>query len=357
MHVAYYVTGHGFGHGIRTCAVCNRFNNDVKITIRTSLPRRLFDEELKREFAFVSGELDCGCIQKDSVTVDIEATARRYMEIDAVNAERLSAHLTWARDSRVDVIVGDITPFAFEVARAAGVPSVGVSNFSWLDIYAPYVSIVPSFRFCVEHIRRQYESADLALALTPQNELQGFRRRENMGIVGRRGRNRSEAIRERLGISRDKGLALIYLGTFGLDAATWERLEELAGWEFLGIHSLPVTARNFHEIDKTAFRYEDLCASVDCVISKLGYGVYSECLLNGTPLVYIGRTDFAEFPVLEGSVREWGHGRRLETGQFLSLDWTDVLDHIRGGRRPSPIPDTAASDCAARIELLARKGA
>jgi len=356
MHIAYYITGHGYGHGVRAAAICNQFGPSVRLTIRTSIPERFFREEIRRDFTYIYGQFDCGCVQRDGVTVDIAATARRYMELADANAGRLLREAVWAVNNRIDVIVSDITPFAFEVAAAAGIPSVAVSNFSWFDIYEPYVSMVPSFKPYVEHIGRQYGMASLLLALSPANPMRCFGRRRLMPIVGRRGIDRGDEIRARFGIGGDSRLGLIYAGEYGLAEARWERLAGFHGWEFLGLYDMPGAAPNYHVMRKGEFRYEDICASVDCVIAKLGYGVYAECRINGAPLIFLPRGDFAEYPVLERAVLSWGHGYRLEAGEFVRLAWDDALARICRRRRPRRCLDRGAKQCAERITQWARRG-
>jgi len=354
MHVAYYITGHGYGHGVRSCAVCNEFSNDIRLTIRTNLSRDFLDSEMRREFEYVEEELDCGCIQTDSVTVDIEKTIQRYSEIAEANAGRLGRHVAWARSENVDVIVCDITPFACEVAHNAGVTSVVVSNFSWVDIYEPYAETSSRFRPIVEQMKQQYALADLLLALEPPNALNGFRRREDMPVVGRTGTARPDDIRRHFGIGRQKKIAVIYVGPFGLDTVAWPHIERFRDWEFIGLHPLPVQPKNFHTAPKGFLPYEDLCASADCIISKLGYGVYSECIVNGVPLVFCPRNDFAEYPVLEQSILSWGHAYRLSLDKFINVEWDDALNRIAGTSAPEPVRTNAAYRCARRIEQAAQ---
>jgi hypothetical protein len=174
-----------------------------------------------------------------------------------------------------------------------------------------------------------------------------------MPVVGRSGVRQPEQIRRNFGIAANKRIAIVYAGTFGLDTAPWARLEQFVDWEFIGLHPLPVKAGNFHTASDDEFRFENLCASADCVVGKLGYGIYADCLCNGVPVVFPARTGFAEYPVLERSVLEWGHGYRLEKQQFLNLDWDSALEEILSAPRPVPLKTGGALKCARRIEQAA----
>jgi hypothetical protein len=47
----------------------------------------------------------------------------------------------------------------------------------------------------------------------------------------------------------------------------------------------------------SGLRYEDLVSAVDIVLTKPGYGIVSECIANGTRLLYTSRGRFREYEV------------------------------------------------------------
>ncbi len=189
MRILYYVTAHGYGHGVRTAAICREFSPEVKVVFRTGIPRKFFQEEVPREFDYFPGHFDVGCIQKDSVTTDQEKTLRAYTEIAQKNEARLEEEVKWTRELGVDGIIGDIPPFAFEVAAWAGLPSVAVSNFTWYDIYQPYADTCPEFEPYLKTILKQYDAAGLLLELMPSTGMTGFHNRLEVPLVGGTGVN------------------------------------------------------------------------------------------------------------------------------------------------------------------------
>ena len=219
MHILYYISSHGYGHGVRSCAICNHFSKAVTLTIRSNLPEQFFHEELSRPFSCYPGEFDCGCIQTDGVTVDIKKTLQTYIEIADRNEGVLEEEVHWCKEHEVAKIVSDIASFPFEVGFRAGIPSVGISNFSWEDIYEPYLENMPEFETCFDSIKNQYGMADLLLALYPSNPMKSFNRRKEVPVVGRKGRDRKDEIRARYKIGKDKKIGLIYTGDFGMEKA------------------------------------------------------------------------------------------------------------------------------------------
>jgi UDP:flavonoid glycosyltransferase YjiC (YdhE family) len=355
MNILYYLTAHGYGHAVRTSTICNELSRNVRLIFRTTIPENFFREEVKRPFEYLPGQFDCGCIQSDSVTVDKKETLQTYMTLAEQNLARLEEEVRFCREQRIDGIVSDITPLAFEVARKAGLPSVAVANFTWLDIYAPYVREFPSFAPFLEKIRQQYQMADLLLELMPSMEMPYFANRVRIPPVAKQGRNRSGRLKEHLGLEKDLRIALIYVGELGMEEIRWGDLGKVRGWHFLGIYPLPGSSANYHLMDKKTFPYEDLVASAELMVTKIGYGVVSQALINGTPLIYLPREDFAEFPVLEKAIQEWGHGYRLSKEDYYTLKWERVLEEVSKRARPKPVPSEGGRICARQIENLIRR--
>ncbi|NLD98896.1 MAG: hypothetical protein GX640_03400 [Fibrobacter sp.] len=352
MKIAYFITAHGYGHGVRSCSIINQISPDVEIVLRTALPQQFFLEELKHPFEICYADFDCGCIQSDSITVDIEETLRCYRKISADNRRKLESEVRWCKENRIDLIVSDITPFAFDIAASAGIPSAAISNFTWYDIYGEYLGQDAEFRPVLDEMYNQYRKADIMLALSPPLPMNYFKQIVKIPLVGRTGVDKREQIYEKYQIEKGKKIGLIYVGDFGMNDAAWKNLETFTEWEFLGLHSIPGKPKNYHLVNKNLIGYQDLTASVDVVISKIGYGVVAECMLNGTPLIYLPRDKFAEYPVLEASVQNWGGGYLVPVNKFFSLNWEDALNTALSKGRLERLSSDGARFAARELENL-----
>ena len=96
MHIAYYITGHGYGHAIRSSTIANALSPTVRLTFKTSMPVSFFQEELHRPFNY------CGCLQTDGVSVDIPATLSAYRTIAENNRRLLDTEVEWCRRHGAD---------------------------------------------------------------------------------------------------------------------------------------------------------------------------------------------------------------------------------------------------------------
>lgn len=348
--IAFFLTGHGFGHGVRNTALIEALPSSVEPVIFTSLPEGFFREELHRSYRVVPCEIDCGCLQNSTVDVDIEATLSTYAEIESRREALIAAFSARLREMEADLVVGDIPPLAFPIARAAKIPSVALYNFTWADIYRPYVGSRPRYRGMVARMEADYALADRRIRLFPHLEGGIPGAVEDVGLLCRPGMSRRREFAERLGVDPARKWALVYVGSHGLDGVAWASLSRYKDWEFMGLYPLRGAPDNYtHIVKDPSFRYADLTASCDLVIGKLGYGLVTECLSQGKPVLFLGRADFAEYPMLKALLESRGLGREIPLEAFLRVDLGDALETLTAC---PPAPQVAD----ARDRILAKLG-
>jgi hypothetical protein len=350
--ILYYITSHGYGHALRSSVVCTMLPENADIVIRTAVPLEFFKREIKRPFSYEPAAFDCGCVQPDGNCIDIPGTLAAYREIADRNRSILDKEASWCGENGVTVIVSDIVPFAFDVAGKAGIPSVAATNFTWHTIYEEYTERFPGFSPWLDAMREQYARADVLCAMHPANDMAYFPKQIPVEPVGRVGSDIRGRLCSAFGIPPEKKIGLIYTGNFGMGSLPWKLLEAFDEWEFFSLYPLPGSPGNCHLVSTHDYRYQDCMASADVMVSKLGYGVVAECLINGLPIIYLPRTGFAEYPVLERAVEKWGHGYFLSKEEYCSLQWREALASAVGRGKPLPMRSTGARQCAEEIENL-----
>ena len=340
-HVAYFLSGHGFGHGVRNSAVIEALPPEVEVTLFTSLPEAFFHEELHRPFRIIPCEIDCGCLQSSTVDVDVEATLARYSELDSKRDEAIRTFAPMLQSLGVDLVIGDIPPLAFPIAKAAGLPAWAMYNFTWIDIYRPFIERHSQYRPLLAKMEADYALADRRLRLFPFMDGGMPGAVEDVGMLCRPGLDRRLEFAERFGFDAKKKWALIYVGSYGLDGVEWGNLARYSNWEFMGLYPLKGAPSNYHVIKKEpSFRYADLTASCDLVLGKLGYGLVAECLSQGKPVLFLGRVDFAEYPMLKELVEGLGLGREVSLADFRKVDIGKALSELTA-QPPKPRPAVA----------------
>jgi hypothetical protein len=79
------------------------------------------------------------------------------------------------------------------------------------------------------------------------------------------------------------------------------------------------------------------------VVSKPGYGILSECLAAGTPLLYTSRGDFREYDLLVREMPRYLRCGFIDQPDLLAGRWKASLDALRN--QPPP-PETMATNGA-----------
>jgi L-arabinokinase len=98
------------------------------------------------------------------------------------------------------------------------------------------------------------------------------------------------------------------------------------------------------------FRYEDLVAQADAVITKPGYGIVSDCLANRVPVLYTSRGEFAEYACLVAGLQRFGVSRFIENADLLAGAWREALAGLLG--QPRIWEDLPADGAHVAAEIL-----
>jgi len=330
--VVFYVSGHGFGHASRDIEVINalhRLAPAVRVAVRTSAPRWLFDLTLAAPVAWMPAECDTGIVQIDSLRLDVDATLRRADAFHASLPARARAEAALLDELGAALVVGDIPPLAFAAAAASGLPSIALGNFTWDWIYGGYEEIRDHPNL-LPAIANAYAAATSALRLPLGGGFEPFERVERVPFIARRSKRSRDEVRRAFDLPADARLVLASFGGYGLRDIDVARLGSIAGWDVVVTSNVQASRRAsdagvdrlaqagwppaLHYVDErdiyaAGFRYEDIVTAVDVVATKPGYGIIAECIANGAAMLYTSRGRFVEYDVM---VREMPRYLRCE---------------------------------------------
>ena len=74
----------------------------------------------------------------------------------------------------------------------------------------------------------------------------------------------------------------------------------------------------------------DVLASSDVVLTKPGYGTYTEAVCNGVPVLTIERQDWPETVFLNNWVQQHGHLEVMTAEQFYSGRFAHLVTRLLG---------------------------
>jgi UDP:flavonoid glycosyltransferase YjiC (YdhE family) len=325
------VSGHGYGHAVRSAQVAQALlDRGARVIVRTEAPRWLFPQDVS--WVPPLSRLDVGVAQRDGLEIDIEETRRRWRAFMCNFAERAESEAALLKRQGVDVVVSDIPPLAFAAAAHAGVPCVGVGNFTWDWIYADW----PDFEDVVDCVRAGYASADLLLRLPFHSDapdaFSPFKHVEDVPLIARKaGQSRSE-VRCDLGLSQHQCVALLSFGGFNARALNLEAFGEWGDYVFLVTPPLPRSVNavpaNVRVLNETPADYVSLIAACDVVVTKPGYGIVADCLANRVAMLFTDRGPFREYAVLAAALPQLGRATYIPSQDLIRGDVGPYLQRL-----------------------------
>jgi L-arabinokinase len=240
-----------------------------------------------------------------------------------------------------------------------------ISNFTWDWIYAEYAEYLDRAPALLPTIQAAYRTATAAWRLPMYGGFESFdeawradapeaRGLLDVPFVARHARHSREETCGRLALPLDRRLALVSFGGYGAAGLPLDRLDCRDEWTVvLTSHETArpsgkgVCVLNEKDLYGAGFRYEDVVAACDAVVSKPGYGIISECLANNTPLVYTSRGRFAEYPVLVGEMPRVLRCAYLDQDSLLAGRWLAALDAAVAMPAPPERPATNGAEVIA----------
>ena len=357
--VAYYISGHGFGHAVRSAQVIRSLRHarpELAFHIRTAAPRWLL-QDLDFPISYQSCSFDVGIVQKDSLLMDLGATLRTCAELHRTIPRLVREETAFLKREKIRLILGDIPPLCFEIAARASLPSIAIGNFAWDWIYRAYLQEFPSFLQLIEEMEGFYRQATLALHVPPACPLEVFPNIKRIPLVTRRsGLDKSQA-RLRFGLPADATVVLLTFGGFGLERLPLEKLERLGEIFFVATGPNPGTTKNLVVLPEPIPHYEDLIRAADVVVSKPGYGIVADAISHQVPLLYTSRGDFPEYPYLVEAMNSWATSELIPQEELLAGNLQPYLERLLNKERRWPAVALDGAEVAARSILeLADRG-
>jgi len=364
--LVWYISGHGFGHASREIEIINALRDrrpDIPIVVRTGAKRWIFDLTLRAPVDFQQTECDTGVVQIDSLRLDEAETVRRAAAFYAGFDARVAAEREILRSIRPSLVVGDVPPLAFAAARAAGVPSIAIANFTWDWIYEGYEPERRGAPELVRQIREACAQADLFLRLPMWGgfEMASPEATVDLPLVARRSARDPLETRKALGLPVDRTLVLLSFGGHGLMGLSPAAFDTF-GDEFVAVitghlemsEAAHRSRRGVIEFDEQAlydrgWRYEDLVAAVDVVTTKPGYGIIAECAAHETALLYTSRGHFVEYEVLVREMPRYVRSQFIPQEALFAGEWRAYLEALLSQDRPEPADVTGAAAAAETI--------
>ncbi len=349
----YYITAHGYGHGARSCDILRAFHRaspETPILIITDLSEPFLRNRMPDiPFALRRAVFDVGMVQLDSVRVDVPETLRRALDVVRRRAELLENEGAFIRSKHAGLVVCDIPSIPLEAAKQADVPRVAIGNFSWNWIYSAFADRDARWHDVMDMFEEGYAKSDLLLRLPFAEKMTAFPCKQDVPLVAEPGTPNRAALAALTGAPMDRCWVLLSFSSLGWDDAALREVEALDRFAFFTVRPLEWNRKNLFAVDRERVSFSDVMASVDVVVTKPGFGVLSECVVNRKPMVYVERTDFLEYSILEQAVHRHLKHQHIPAQDLYRGALGDALRQVLLNPEPRETPGTGGGPIVAEI--------
>jgi len=344
--LAFFVSPHGFGHAARACAVMEAFwrlQPACHFEVFTSTPMWFFQDSLPASFRYHPVYTDVGLVQKNAFEADIDRTVQYLNAFLPFDPHLISDLARVVTESHCRQILCDIAPLGIAVARASGIPSILIENFTWDWVYQELSSANAALKTHCRYLQRMFDAAEYRIQAEPVCRPRGDNSR--VAPVSRRSRTSAERIRKDLGIRADQAMVLISSGGIPFHFAFLDRLHEFPETAFVVAGGSRQIERRDNIVllpQQSDYFHPDLVGAGEAVVGKAGYSTIAEVYAAGVPFGFIARMENPESLTLAAYAEQQLSGLSIRESDFNSGRWLDQLPALLDlPRRPPGSPNGA----------------
>jgi hypothetical protein len=351
-HLLVDITAHGYGHVSQTAAVVNALVlqlPELRVTLRTTAPQHLLQQRFQCTFAHIPVAFDFGMKMASAVEVQSVESALAYREFHADWHNKVVHAAEAMRGLQPDLLLANVPYLSLAAASLAKVRAVAMCSLNWADIYQHYCVTDQASRVIHQQMIDAYNSADCFLKVQPGMDMPELCNTRTIQPIARVGVSQRALLENLLALHAGEKMVLIAMGgiEFRLPVQNWP---EIPGIRWIVPQSWQVNRADTVELESLNLPFTDVLASCDAIITKPGYGTFSEAACAGIPVLYVTRRDWPEEPCLVQWLRQHAASQEVERMALQSGDLAQALANV--WRQPRPAPPLASGAVEAANILL-----
>lgn len=356
MRIAFFITPHGFGHAARACAIMEalyRRQDECRFDIFTRIPHWFFKDSLPPCFQYHDLASDVGLVQRSPLEVDLDATLEQLDAFLPFSNDTVSALAETIARLDCKAVVCDIAPLGIAVAKAAGIPSILVENFTWDWIYEAYVDSHPRFQKAIDYLAQQFQAAAVHIQTDPICNTRPWAAR--LFPISRPARTPVDEVKAQLQIPKQAPAILITMGGVGTKHRFLAQLKRQKDVYFILPQEIPYPKREanlVHLPQRSGFYHPDLIQVADAVVGKVGYSTLAEVCHAGKPFGYVRAEENRESGTLAAYADAFAPGMAISPSAFESAEWLTDLDRLLALPKMPPLPNAANIAAAIILETV-----
>jgi hypothetical protein len=329
-HLLVDISPHGYGHTSQTSAVVNELVQllpELRVTVRTTVPHEFLKSRFQCEFRHIPVAFDFGMKMANAVDVEVEQSAAAYREFHLGWEEKVAREADNIRLLKPDLLLANIPYLTLAAAHAAKVRAVGLCCLNWADIYQHYCAGDSASQEIHAQMLVAYNSAECFLKVQPAMDMPGLKNTRNIAPIARIGRALRCHIAANSNQTEGEKLVLIAMGgmEFRLPMESWPHIP---GIRWIIPQAWGINRDDTTTIESLKLTFTDVLATCDAVITKPGYGTFTEAACNGVPVLYLPRHDWPEEPYLVEWLKKNVACLEVEHSVLLKGETGDLLNQL-----------------------------
>lgn len=355
-HLYVALSGHGFGHLAQVAPVLNAWQQRFphgRLTVQSALTVEVLQRRIHGHFAAISASADFGMLMVDALDVRVAESVAAYRAFHA-NWEQ---HLAWQeellRHAAPDLILADIPYLTLAAAANLKIPALALCSLNWADILQSCAGAEFEVDAMCAVMRAAYNSAHAFLQPTPSMPMHGLQNAHSIAAIADLGRQRRVELKQCLGVRAEDTVVCVALG--GVDMRPpLEQWPVQQGVYWLTPPNWQTTRADLpHWGAFAAWPMLDVMCSCDVLLTKPGYGAFTEAACNQMRTLYVARDAWPEEPWLGNWLLQYGNAVKISREQLDSGALATALQELHAQPlRPAVLPTGVHEAVACLAELL-----
>jgi hypothetical protein len=313
---------------------------DLHLTIRTLLPVKKIKERIELPFDLIEDSSDFGFQMIDATNIDYQASAQAYRQAHTGWSNRVTQEAKFLGQLQPDLVLSNVSYLPLAGANMAGIPAISICSLNWADLFVHFFSKEIWAAEIHQQMLEAYHHARPFIRISPGMPMPSLSQIETVGPIAKLGQKHD------LGMGSVKTV-LVALGGIShhLPINHWPRLP---GTRWLVTRDWEVTHPDAVDFESFGLSFTDLLCSVDAIVTKPGYGTFTEAACNGTPVIYQRRKDWPEQDCLISWLHHHVAANEIAEQDLLAGNLATSLATV-WQQIPLPRPMPSGAETAAQI--------
>lgn len=296
MNIAFFITNHGYGHIMRNIPIIEKLlqredmEDEIHILAVTGPEQAgiLRQNVLSDRLTVFEKNVDYGLeVIPGTLLVDREKLEQSITEYTNAFPELIDWAKEFLEEHRVEKIVTDIVPWVIPAAKELVIPSVLITNFTWVEIYKEYLP-----KELVAPFRASYQMVDRVLNYELKNPVMKEMLPDGVP-VGLVCRPFDDIKMQRIRDNYDKPIVFVSIGCSNDGIEGSIEVGHLP-YQFITTSGMNLEGDNVTCLPKDVPDSHNYVAASDFCITKAGWSTVAEILLAGKPMAVLERDTVAE---------------------------------------------------------------